>query len=335
MKSHTEPMSSSSAFERFSSLLIKDKRDTPFVFQVLRTVFILLPTALYIFLSDNVSYWVIIPYTALLVFFLGPQLLMLHNICHRNPWKKSVKRFADPLVGLTGLLYGLPIQIYFHHHIKMHHYEGNNKNDLSSTEMFKRNSFLAWLLYFARFVLLNAIELPYYFIKQKRYDFALKSFLGWISYYAYIYATYSYNPKGAIIVVLIPTAICWFGLMGGNWAQHAFIDAKDPENPYKNSITVIDSVYNKRCFNDGYHIGHHKFPGMHWTEMPQEFEKNIDEYYENGAMIFRALDYQAIWFLLMLKQYKFLAKYYVPKAGTEISLEEITGLIKERTSAII
>ena len=322
-------------FSKISEVFLKDKRDKPFLFLTLRSLFIHLPIALYIYMTPTVSYWVILPYMAMLIFFLGPHLLMLHNICHRNPWKKEVKTAMNSIVSLLGLLYGLPMLIYYHHHIKMHHYEENGPKDLSSTEKFKRNSFFYWMAYFARFVLLNAIELPYYFIKQKRYDFALKSFIGWTSFYTIVYLSYLYNPKGTMIIFFIPTAFCWFGLMGGNWAQHAFLDKDESDNPYKSSITVVDSLYNKRCFNDGYHIGHHKYPGMHWTEMPNEFDKNRDEYYENKAIIFRTLDYQVIWFLLMLKQYKFLAKFYVPKNPGDQSIDEIADLIKQRTSFTI
>jgi fatty acid desaturase len=80
-------------------------------------------------------------------------------------------------------------------------------------------------------------------------------------------------------------------MMTGNWAQHAFIDPANPGNIYKNSITCINTVYNKQCFNDGYHIGHHLRPALHWTEMPNNFLQNIEEYKQNDVVIFTGLDY--------------------------------------------
>jgi hypothetical protein len=28
-------------------------------------------------------------------------------------------------------------------------------------------------------------------------------------------------------------------------------------------------IYNALCFNDGYHVEHHAYPGVHWTRLPQ------------------------------------------------------------------
>ena len=313
--------------------LLKDKRDLPFLSHILQITFILLPFSLYIYLNPTNLFLNII-YTIAIIYFMGPQLLMLHNICHRTPWKKNVKRFFDTYLSFTSLFFGLPPMIYFHHHIKMHHKEGNATTDLSSTEKFKRDSFLYWFIYFIRFSLLVPFELPYYFIKRNQIRYALNVVLGYIIFIGLILTSYQYNPKGTLMVFLIPQAICWFGLMGGNWAQHAFIDEKDSKSPFKNSITIIDSLYNKRCFNDGYHIGHHLYPGMHWSEMPKEFENNKDKYYQNEALIFRTLDYQMIWFLLMIKQYRFLAKFYVAKDEAHHSIDEITTMIKSRLSPL-
>ncbi len=313
--------------------ILLDERDLSFVWQILRTFLFLLPLSIAIFLySKNhpLPFWINLIYLALVVFLLGPHLLMLHNICHRNPWRKSARPLLSTLVSLQGLLFGLPPMLYYYHHIKMHHREGNGIKDLSSTEKYQRDSFLHWLIYFIRFVFLNFLELPRYFIQQKKWTYAFKSLLGHALFFSLIFFAYRFNPSGTWAILLLPTAICWFGLMAGNWTQHAFIDWNDPESPYKNSITLIDSLYNKRCFNDGYHIGHHFFPGMHWSEMPENFEQNKSQYYKNGALVFRTLDYQAIWFLLMLKRYHFLAKFYVPEANSQKSSEEIVQLIKNR-----
>jgi fatty acid desaturase len=121
-------------------------------------------------------------------------------------------------------------------------------------------------------------------------------------------------------------------MMAGNWSQHAFIDKNYPENNYRNSITCINSMYNRRCWNDGYHIGHHIRPALHWSEMPGDFLRNIQKYRDENAIVFRKLDYFMIWILLMVKGYQTLANYYVelnpdnPKSNLEI-----IDLLKLRT----
>ena len=122
--------------------------------------------------------------------------------------------------------------------------------------------------------------------------------------------------------------------MAGNWAQHAFIDPSDPGNSYKNSITCINTSYNKKCFNDGYHIGHHIMPAMHWTDMPKNFSDNKEKYVLNNSIIFKQIDYFFIWFLLMTHQYKFLAKKFVDLNGSYKNRQEIITVLKSRTKKI-
>lgn len=307
-------------------MILKDQRDAPFIQRILLTTFVLIPFALFMYVNEVNHVALKIIYWITFVAFLGPHLLMLHNVCHRSPWKKKFKKPMNAYLEVVGLFFGLPPLLYFHHHIKMHHKEGNGPNDLSSTEKYQRDSFLGWLRYFLRFIFLCPIELPLYFFKRKRSDYAFKVIFAYASFYALLIFSYAYNPIGTFNIFIVPTLICWFGLMAGNWTQHAFISSDAPECEYQNSITVVESIYNKRCFNDGYHIGHHLFPGMHWTEMPQEFEKNQEKYLAKDSLIFRKLDYQLIWFLLMFKRHKRLASYYVG----EKPLEDVQALIKAR-----
>ena len=300
-----------------AKILLKDHRDIPFLKQLLLTLLLFLPLSIFLLTKHSAPLWLRMAYWVFFVYMLGPHLLMLHNVCHRSPWKKPFKNFMNNLLEFIGLFFGLPPRLYYHHHIKMHHKEGNGPDDLSSTEKYQRDNFFHWLLYFLDFIILTPFELPRYFIRRNRWDYALKVTLAYMSFYSLIVFSYLYNPEGTITVFIIPTLICWFGLMAGNWTQHAFIDPFEPNNDYKNSITVVDSLYNKRCFNDGYHIGHHLRPGMHWTEMPTEFEKNRDLYKKNEAIIFKTLDYQAIWFLLMTKRYRKLSQYYVGDLSRE------------------
>ena len=158
-----------------------------------------------------------------------------------------------------------------------------------------------------------------------------KTFFGEFSFIFLCIGLAYVNWQATLAVFIIPLFVCRFGMMSGNWAQHAFLDKEHPENPYLASITCINSTYNKRCFNDGYHIGHHLVGTMHWSEMPEEFLKNINKYKEEGSVIFRGIDYFVIWFFLMLKRYKTLANYYVDLDATNPKAkEQIVALLKER-----
>jgi fatty acid desaturase len=47
----------------------------------------------------------------------------------------------------------------------------------------------------------------------------------------------------------------------------------EPSNPYANSVSSYDPVYNFLWFNNGYHQEHHWDPKKHWTRMPELHEQ--------------------------------------------------------------
>jgi fatty acid desaturase len=42
-----------------------------------------------------------------------------------------------------------------------------------------------------------------------------------------------------------------------------------PGNPFANSVSSYNRIYNFFCFNAGYHQEHHWDPGVHWTRLPE------------------------------------------------------------------
>jgi hypothetical protein len=97
---------------------------------------------------------------------------------------------------------------------------------------------------------------------------------------------------------------------------------------------VLDDRYNRRAFNDGYHIGHHIKATRHWTEMPADFEQNKETYFREGAIVFKDISYFDVWWLLMLRRYSKLASFYYPLGPTRPSEAEIIALLRERARAI-
>ena len=100
---------------------------------------------------------------------------------------------------------------------------------------------------------------------------------------------------------------------------------------YKNSITCINCSYNTRCFNDGYHIGHHLKRTRHWTELPGELTENRAKYEAEGAIVFEGVDFFAVWVCLMLKRYDWLAARFVQLGEERLTLPEIEALLRSRT----
>jgi fatty acid desaturase len=120
-------------------------------------------------------------------------------------------------------------------------------------------------------------------------------------------------------------------MMLGNWTQHAFVDYDDPGNCYKNSITCINTKYNHKCWNDGYHINHHLKPALHYTDYPKHFLDNLKAFSDNKAIVFIKLHYLQIWYYLMVKNYYTLSKHLAPIHDDCIDEEKAVNFLKSRT----
>jgi fatty acid desaturase len=195
---------------------------------------------------------------------------------------------------------------------------------------FRRDSIRAFAIYLGSFYFTGVLNLVLYFRNKARNKYAFRIMMGETFFTLMAIGLCFVNFKATLTVFILPLVFIRFAMMAGNWAQHAFIDTARPESIYGNSITCINTIYNKKCFNDGYHIGHHLKPYMHWTEMPANFKDNISTYVLNNAIVFKKLDYFQIWFLLMTKNYKTLAANYVQLGEQQTSAEIITFL-KSRT----
>jgi hypothetical protein len=124
-------------------------------------------------------------------------------------------------------------------------------------------------------------------------------------------------------------------MMVGNWVQHAFIDPDHPDDPYRSSVNTITADFNKRVFNAGYHIYHHVRKGTHYTELVTEFADNREKYGRKDAVVFDGLDLPGIWFLLMTRQHRKLAQYFVRLPGAPVRTnDEVVALLRRRLTAI-
>jgi fatty acid desaturase len=132
-----------------------------------------------------------------------------------------------------------------------------------------------------------------------------------------------------LIAFALPYFTCRFMMMVGNWGQHAFINVEHKNNGIANSITCINSAYNQRCFNDGYHVGHHMRAARHWSEMPRDFDKNREVYAKEGAVVFQGIDFFMVSVLLFLGRFDVLARRYV-RLGAPMTDAEVIAMLKAR-----
>lgn len=317
---------------------INDKRDLPFAYLLTHIHLTVLPAAIVLFtpLLQGIWWWVLaVPYFYLSqLYFKGRFGLMFHCICHRKLFKKPYQWLHSYITWIICPLFGHAPEGYFSHHMGMHHVENNMEDDTSSTMAYQRDSARAFLSYFFKFLLVGVKNTILYLYYRKRKKLYTRLTLGEYIYIAFCIGMCFVNLKATLVVFIVPLLFARLVMMLGNWAQHSFIDQHEPDNLYKSSINCINTVYNKTCWNDGYHIIHHLRPGMHYTDMPGEFLKRKDEFAKNKAIVFDGIHYLHVFFYLLTKRYDKLADNLVNINNMFASREQAILFLKERTRKI-
>ena len=324
-----------SLVDRIASRFICDRRDIPFLELMAIQTATVVPTGIVLFVPGAFRWWLAAVHLALVIYFLGPFVLMLHNTSHRRLFRRPWGWMNNYIPWVLGPFFGESPETYFGHHVGMHHAENNLAGDLSSTMRYQRDSAWHFARYFLRFFFLGIVEVTLYFVRKRRRNLMIRFVVGELVFLVGLVTLFVFvDWRAALVVFLLPFVIARFAMMAGNWAQHAFIDPASPENNYRNSITCINSLYNKRCFNDGYHIGHHLKATRHWTEMPEEFQRNVKIYDAEGALVFAGVDFFQVWLALMLHRYDWLARWTVQLGETPRSREELISVLRRRTRRI-
>ncbi|WP_420318949.1 fatty acid desaturase family protein [Ekhidna sp.] len=324
--------------EAFLKSLIRDHRDLPFVYLLIRLTVMMLPLAVLLFAKMEEWQWWILAIVYFVInnlVFKGPFGLMLHCTSHRKLFKKKYALLNHYIVWVIGPFFGQTPGTYYSHHIGMHHVENNLKNDLSSTMMYQRDSLKEFSRYFVQFFFLGVISTAKYFMKNRQNRLRNKILLGEVIFYIFCMVLYFLNPAATVVVFIIPFFLSRIFMILGNWTQHSFIDANDPANHYKNSITCINTRYNKKCWNDGYHTNHHLMPGKHFTEYPIIFQRDILKFANNQALVFENIEYLGVWWCLMRRDYGKLSKHLVNINEEFNSTNEAIEIMKERTKKIM
>jgi hypothetical protein len=219
--------------------VVRHDTDVVFLSHIILYFTTSVPSAIYLFCDFH--YWHGIAHVLMTVWYSGSFTLMMHNHIHNNGvLQKSYASFdwcfpyiLEPLMGHTW-------DSYYYHHVKGHHVEGNGPDDISTTIRYQRDSILAFLHYQMRFLLLCWFDLTKYFMVKGKYKLALRVLVTELSSYAFMYFLACWAFKPTLFVLIIPFIVLRFGLMTGNWGQHALVDEVDPNSDFRSSITLID-----------------------------------------------------------------------------------------------
>ena len=307
-----------------------DPRDVVFLVLTLKVLALMVP--LLVAMCVHFHWALMVTYLVLWLWYVSPVILMLHNTMHR-PFIRGSRWVNRAHALVLSMLFGIPTG-YMEHHVGMHHVENNVGEDLSATWRYERDNFLHWLHYFARFLFLITLELPSYLRRKKRKAMARAALIGAVLEITIGIGFFMLDWRIGVFAFALPWFLCRFAMMIGNWGQHAFIDPARPADSLVNSITCINSGYNKRCFNDGYHIGHHVKPNRHWADMPRDFLESQAEYAKAGSIVFTGIDFFVVSVLLFARRYDILANRFVSLDGKERTQAEIIEFLKSRTRPI-
>ena len=324
-------VASSPWYARWAAPLLNDPRDVVMVALMMQCG-LLAVAGVGLYFSGPYFWWLVPVYgVALFAGLVDRFTLMLHCTSHRQLFKPRHAMANQIIPWVLSPFLGQTPETYFAHHMGMHHVEENLPDDLSSTMRFRRDRLGDWLQYWGRFMTVGVVDLTRYFSRRGKRKLLRRIVLGEGIYWTSVIVLLFVNPAATFVVFLLPLLVMRTMMMAGNWAQHAFLCAEQPENPLRASITCVGTRYNRRCFNDGYHAVHHVVPRCHWTEHPAEFERNLAEYVRNDAVVFEGVDFFQVWFLLMTGNWPRLARAFVRLPGAPARTDaEVVAFLRSR-----
>ena len=324
-------VASSPGYARWAAPLLNDPRDVTFVALMMQCG-LLAVSGVGLYFAGAAFWWLVPVYgVALFAGLVDRFTLMLHCTSHRQLFKPRYALGNQIIPWVLSPFLGQTPETYFAHHMGMHHVEENLPDDLSSTMRFRRDRLGDWLQYWGRFMTVGVIDLSRYLSRHGKRRLLRRVLVGEGVYWTSMVVLLFVNPAATFVVFLLPLLVMRTMMMAGNWAQHAFLDPGQPENPLRASITCVGTRYNRRCFNDGYHAVHHVVPRCHWTEHPAEFERHLQEYGRNDAVVLEGVDFFQVWFLLMTRNWARLARAFVRLPGApERTDAEVATFLRSR-----
>jgi fatty acid desaturase len=106
------------------------------------------------------------------------------------------------------------------------------------------------------------------------------------------------DPRMALWLWVLPHWIAnAFVMNSGMYVQHSGCVEKTPDRPVSHSTVFVSNFFNLAMFNIGFHLEHHEYPRVHWSELPELHERLKQEMITGGAHIVSYGNYHAAFLL--------------------------------------
>ena len=333
--------------ERLAKVMMRDERNAPYLFSLFG-IGLYTPTLFVLAFIWQMTYgysaaWYIVVLVGFLynVLMMGPYFrffsviaTLIHKEGHdtRGIFKEPYTFLNNAFGWFIGPFYGHVPETYPLGHQRIHHKYDNGPGDVTFTYDLDRSDPAQWLKYLRRFSLYwTGFSIVGYFIENKQWKPARRMATGMLVYYSLIAIITILNPWFGFMYLILPHMSVIIYLAAINYIWHTFCDPADPDNPYINSVTILNGHYN--VFNEDFHVTHHHHPQMHWTKMANDYYIHEEKYKANMASVFNDTQEFEMFVWVMMGRFDLLAEHYVDLTGT-LTQEEKIALLRYRMQPV-
>jgi beta-carotene hydroxylase len=106
------------------------------------------------------------------------------------------------------------------------------------------------------------------------------------------------DPVMAVWLWVLPHWIAnAFVMNSGMYVQHSGCVPKTPARPVSHSTVFVSNFFNLTMFNIGFHLEHHDYPRVHWSELPELHQRLKQDMIDGGAHVVPYGNYHAAFLL--------------------------------------
>lgn len=326
--------------QRLADKVLKDPRDEPILAAAITLGLTAFPVFIAQLLIVELSWGLVLAFYA---FVYGPNIrafVRSFSSMHQEGHNVGgIFKRASILEKWTGnsflyMFFAIPMGLIPHAaaHLQQHHRENAGPLDVYASARYDHASAWHFMVYMVREVMYQQFMVsPYLYFKSKHKRLQMRSMLvGNLIHLTLFVLLALYSLPIAVCYMLVPWCASNF-LMGViHWSQHAFYGGQqDPKDWMYNTVTLLEKPVN--TLNEGYHVCHHHWENLHWSESPALFERLKPQMQAAQSLVFRDLSVLDLFVMLMLRRFDALAdklEWWEP-----LSQAEKVALLKRRTAA--